>query len=182
MSMATEKRIRSSHEMIKFCHSSTTGIAAATSVTIMILLLLLHIASANPSDELQQPRFSVGRHLLQATKDCPLDVQHLNYTIIISRCKGPRYPANICCGAFKELACPYAPTLNDVTNNCATTLFSYINLYGKYPPGLFANICRDSKRGLECTDAQMSMSKPKSSCHTATISIFFLSIFYWMLL
>ncbi|XP_021758827.1 GPI-anchored protein LLG2-like isoform X2 [Chenopodium quinoa] len=163
MSMATEKRIRSSHEMIKFCHSSTTGIAAATSVTIMILLLLLHIASANPSD-------------------CPLDVQHLNYTIIISRCKGPRYPANICCGAFKELACPYAPTLNDVTNNCATTLFSYINLYGKYPPGLFANICRDSKRGLECTDAQMSMSKPKSSCHTATISIFFLSIFYWMLL
>ncbi|XP_021754244.1 GPI-anchored protein LLG1-like isoform X2 [Chenopodium quinoa] len=171
MSMATEKSIRSSRDMIKFFHSSTTGIAVA-SVTFMILLLLLPIASANPS----------GRHLLQATKDCPLDVQHWNYTIITSRCKGPKYPANICCGAFKELACPYTPTLNDVTNNCATTLFSYINLYGKYPPGLFANVCRDSKRGLECTDAQMSMSMSKSSCSTATISIFFLSIFYWMLL
>ncbi|KAI4307540.1 hypothetical protein L6164_030716 [Bauhinia variegata] len=26
----------------------------------------------------------------------------------------------------------------------------YINLYGKYPPGLFASECREGKEGLEC--------------------------------
>ncbi|KAL5207687.1 hypothetical protein ABZP36_032122 [Zizania latifolia] len=29
-------------------------------------------------------------------------------------------------------------------------MFSYINLYGKYPPGLFANQCRDDEKGLSC--------------------------------
>jgi hypothetical protein len=29
-------------------------------------------------------------------------------------------------------------------------MFSYINLYGKYPPGLFAHECREGKLGLSC--------------------------------
>lgn len=29
-------------------------------------------------------------------------------------------------------------------------MFSYINLSGKYPPGLFASECREGKLGLEC--------------------------------
>ncbi|KAH0436143.1 hypothetical protein IEQ34_026463 [Dendrobium chrysotoxum] len=41
--------------------------------------------------------------------------------------------------------------LNDLTNDCATTMFSYINLYGKYPPGLFAYECREGKEGLDCS-------------------------------
>lgn len=88
--------------------------------------------------------------------ECQLDVQSWNYSVITSKCKGPRYPANKCCDAFKELACPYSDDLNDVTNNCIITMFSYINRYGKYPIGLFANLCRDSRRGLECTQAQKS--------------------------
>ncbi|KNA15486.1 hypothetical protein SOVF_097890 [Spinacia oleracea] len=118
--------------------------------------------------------------------DCPVDFQHLNYTIITSRCKGPKYPANICCEAFNDLACPYGPTLNDITNNCATTMFSYINLYGKYPPGLFANICRDSKRGLECTAAQTSKSSHATASSstiaaaTPTIVLLLILILYCM--
>lgn len=37
-------------------------------------------------------------------------------------------------------------------NGCATTMFNYINLYGKYPPGLFANMCKEDKEGLNCKD------------------------------
>ncbi|KAF3501649.1 hypothetical protein F2Q69_00043814 [Brassica cretica] len=73
----------------------------------------------------------------------------MNYTIITSQCKGPKYPPKKCCSAFKEFACPYADQLNDLRNDCATTMFSYINLYGKYPPGLFANSCQE-KGGLKC--------------------------------
>uniref|UniRef100_M4CF58 GPI-anchored protein LLG1-like domain-containing protein n=2 Tax=Brassica campestris TaxID=3711 RepID=M4CF58_BRACM len=73
----------------------------------------------------------------------------MNYTIITSQCKGPKYPPKKCCSAFKEFACPYADQLNDFRNDCATTMFSYINLYGKYPPGLFANSCQE-KGGLKC--------------------------------
>lgn len=81
---------------------------------------------------------------------CPVNFEFLNYTIITSQCKGPRYPADPCCASFKELACPYTDVLNDLTNECASIMFSYINLYGNYPPGLFANECREGKLGLEC--------------------------------
>ncbi|KAH9620230.1 hypothetical protein KSS87_019013 [Heliosperma pusillum] len=81
---------------------------------------------------------------------CPINFENQNYTIITSRCKGPRYPALECCGAFTEFACQFSAAINDLGNQCAQTMFSYINLNGGYPPGLFANECKDSKRGLEC--------------------------------
>ncbi|KAI3456743.1 hypothetical protein Pfo_013406 [Paulownia fortunei] len=90
------------------------------------------------------------RRLLQAKKPCPVNFEFQNYTIITSKCKGPQYPPNLCCSALKEFACPYADDLNDLTNDCASTMFSYINLYGKYPPGLFASECREGHLGLEC--------------------------------
>nr|GMC75598.1 GPI-anchored protein LLG1 [Ipomoea batatas] len=93
---------------------------------------------------------STGRNLLQAKKACPINFEFQNYTVITSQCKGPQYPPKQCCGAFTEFACPYAEYLNDLTNDCASTMFSYINLYGKYPPGLFANECKGDKKGLEC--------------------------------
>lgn len=37
-------------------------------------------------------------------------------------------------------------------------MFSYINLYGKYPPGLFANECKEGNLGLECSDVNNSTS------------------------
>jgi len=32
----------------------------------------------------------------------------------------------------------------------ASTMSSYINLYEKYPPGLFVSECHEGKLGLEC--------------------------------
>lgn len=45
-----------------------------------------------------------------------------------------------------------------MTTNCAEVMFSYINLYGKYPPGLFANECKEGQLGLECSDVKNSTS------------------------
>ncbi|KAL3851075.1 hypothetical protein ACJIZ3_012957 [Penstemon smallii] len=90
------------------------------------------------------------RRLLQVKKPCPISFEFQNYNVITSRCRGPDYPANMCCSALKEFACPFADELNDLSNDCASSMFSYINLAGKYPPGLFSSECRDSKVGLEC--------------------------------
>ncbi|CAK7323889.1 unnamed protein product [Dovyalis caffra] len=107
-------------------------------------------ASTFISDGAFESHASTGRNLLQTKKACPVNFEFLNYTIITSQCKGPQYPPSSCCGAFKEFACPYTDVLNDLTNDCASIMFSYINLYGKYPPGLFANECREGKEGLAC--------------------------------
>lgn len=76
-----------------------------------------------------------------------------NYTILTSKCKGPKYPPSICCEALLEFCCGFVDELNDMTNNCAETMFSYINLYGQYPPGLFANQCKEGQEGLSCDKA-----------------------------
>ncbi|KAJ6752555.1 hypothetical protein OIU85_002920 [Salix viminalis] len=107
-------------------------------------------ASTFISDGVFESHASLGRNLLQTKKACPVNFEFLNYTIITSQCKGPLYLPGRCCGAFKDFACPYADVLNDLTNDCASIMFSYINLYGKYPPGLFANECKDGKLGLAC--------------------------------
>ncbi|GJM86676.1 hypothetical protein PR202_ga02560 [Eleusine coracana subsp. coracana] len=83
---------------------------------------------------------------------CPVNFEFQNYTIITSKCKGPKFPADKCCSAFLEFACPFRDYINDESNDCASTMFSYINLYGKYPPGLFANECKGDKNGLPCSD------------------------------
>ncbi|GJN33658.1 hypothetical protein PR202_gb22279 [Eleusine coracana subsp. coracana] len=93
-----------------------------------------------------------GRSLLQAKKDCPVSFEGANYTLVTSRCKGPLYQPSLCCGALKDFACPYATYINDPSTNCAATMFSYINLYGKYPPGLFANTCHEGDKGLHCPE------------------------------
>lgn len=98
---------------------------------------------------------------------CDIDFENQNYTIITSQCKGPNYQAKACCGAFKELACPFSDKLNDMKNDCATTLFSYINLYGKYPPGLFANMCHDDKEGLNCEEVMQAKQKQQKSSSAA---------------
>ncbi|KAL4364036.1 hypothetical protein GQ457_04G005560 [Hibiscus cannabinus] len=103
---------------------------------------------------------TIGRILLQATKECDEDFQHKNYTILTSSCKGPRYPRDGCCNALSEFACPFVEKVNDERTNCASTMFSYINLYGKYPPGLFANLCTKDKEGLVCPDEPKSSGAP----------------------
>ncbi|XP_059666599.1 GPI-anchored protein LLG1-like [Cornus florida] len=135
-------------EWIDRCCSNSSS----SSVLVFLFLFLFSAASASTyiSDDIFGSHSSTGRNLLQAKKACPVNFEFLNYTIITSQCKGPQYPPKLCCGALKEFACPYVDELNDLTNDCASTMFSYINLYGKYPPGLFASECREGKLGLEC--------------------------------
>ncbi|XP_022936220.1 GPI-anchored protein LLG1-like [Cucurbita moschata] len=82
---------------------------------------------------------------------CPVEFEFMNYSIITSKCKGPEYPANLCCSALEEFGCPYANYINDLTNNCASIMFTYIHLYGNYPSGLFASLCVKESSGLQCS-------------------------------
>ncbi|XP_072978247.1 GPI-anchored protein LLG1 [Typha angustifolia] len=127
------------------------GSNRGVSLGAVLFMVLVGLAACSfISDDVFQLHGSTGRSLLQAKKSCPVNFEFKNYTIITSKCKGPQYPATLCCSAFKEFACPYSTELNDATNDCASTMFSYINLYGKYPPGLFASECRESQKGLAC--------------------------------
>ncbi|XWS57469.1 hypothetical protein CRYUN_Cryun09bG0176500 [Craigia yunnanensis] len=120
-----------------------------------LAILFLSVAfsaslSTSISDGVLSSLGSTSRNLLQMKKACPIAFEFLNYTIITSQCKAPQYPADRCCAAFKKFACPFAKQINDQTTDCASTMFSYINLYGKYPPGLFASKCQEGKGGLKC--------------------------------
>ncbi|KAK8483667.1 hypothetical protein V6N13_141296 [Hibiscus sabdariffa] len=125
----------------------------------VFFFLLGFSACTSISDGVFSSFTSTGRNLLQAKKACPVNFEFLNYTIITSRCKGPKFPPDSCCSAFKDFACPYAEQINDLTTDCASTMFSYINLYGRYPPGLFASECREGKLGLACPALPPSASE-----------------------
>ncbi|CAN6994301.1 unnamed protein product [Brassica oleracea var. botrytis] len=105
-----------------------------------------------PYGVLESQDLVIGRNLLQAKKKCSLNLEFMNYTVITSQCKGPKFPVKECCSSFLEFACPYAEQLNDLSTDCASTMFSYINIYGKYPAGLFSSQCKGDKEGLECPD------------------------------
>ncbi|XP_042041605.1 GPI-anchored protein LLG1-like [Salvia splendens] len=122
-----------------------------------------------------------GRTLLQIKKPCPVNIENLNYTIITSQCKGPNYPPEPCCSSLTELACPIAKDLNDQTNDCDDQLFSYITTIGKYPPGLFSSVCKDSERGLECRSPTPTLT-PTTIANAATPIRTFPPIFIALLL
>ncbi|GMJ11605.1 hypothetical protein HRI_004829700 [Hibiscus trionum] len=132
----------------------------------VFFFLLGFSACTSISDGVFSSFTATGRNLLQTKKACPVNFEFLNYTIITSRCKGPKFPPQSCCSAFKDFACPHAEQINDLTTDCASTMFSYINLYGKYPPGLFASECREGKLGLACpasenaSGSQLLISSP----------------------
>lgn len=50
-----------------------------------------------------------------------------------------------------------------MTTDCASVMFSYINIYGKYPPGLFANQCKEGKEGLDCSQVKPANSSDPSN-------------------
>lgn len=97
-----------------------------------------------------------------------MNFENQNYTIVTSKCKGPNYPPKICCDAFKEFACPFAEAISDLKTDCSSTMFSYINIYGKYPPGLFSSQCREGKEGLDCTSIAVEPPKPNTASTTTT--------------
>lgn len=146
-------------------------------LSIFLLFILMGLSSATfISDGIFESHAFTGRNLLQAKKACPVNFEFLNYTIITSKCKGPQFPPDKCCSAFKEFACPYADQINDLTTDCATTMFSYINLYGKYPPGLFASECQEGKRGLECPASaptqSANASRSQITCNSSPLLMF----------
>ncbi|KAG7534416.1 hypothetical protein ISN45_Aa08g019750 [Arabidopsis thaliana x Arabidopsis arenosa] len=142
----------------------------------LFFFLLLSILSSFSSSSFisdgvfESQTLGLGRNLLQTKKTCPVNFEFMNYTVITSKCKGPKYPPKECCGAFKDFACPYTDQLNDLSSDCATTMFSYINLYGKYPPGLFANQCKEGKEGLECPAGSQLPAQSTSDVNAATTS------------
>ncbi|GLT79516.1 hypothetical protein SLA2020_510010 [Shorea laevis] len=127
-------------------------------------------SASSISDAVLKSYISSGksRTLLQARKACPINFEFLNYTIITSKCKGPTYPASSCCAALKEFACPYTAEINDLSNNCASTMFSYISQNGPYPPGLFASECQGDKQGLPCP-AESPSAKSAPTNHAGGI-------------
>ncbi|XP_010913272.1 GPI-anchored protein LLG1 [Elaeis guineensis] len=137
----------------------------------------LAAASTFVSDDVFQYHGSTGRRLLQAKKSCPVSFEFLNYTIITSKCKGPQYSAKLCCSALTEFACPYADELNDVSNDCASIMFSYINLYGKYPPGLFAGECKGGKQGLACPPSSSKSQDDNANAGRVNRSLTFPVVF-----
>ncbi|GLT56690.1 hypothetical protein SLA2020_297160 [Shorea laevis] len=151
---------------------------------LFFLFLLAGFASSSThiSNDVFESHEITGRHLLQVQKACTVDFEHQNYTIITSKCKGPQYHANLCCEALKEFACPSSEDINDLSTNCAATMFSYINLYGKYPPGLFASLCREGQNGLECKDenadpADAAATKSSLLMLTSAFLVLFLQYF-----
>ncbi|EOA14111.1 hypothetical protein CARUB_v10027253mg [Capsella rubella] len=150
--------------------------------SLLLLSLFSSFSSSSViSDGVFEPQsLGTGRNLLQSKKTCPVNFEFMDYKIITDKCKGPKFPPKECCAAFKQFSCPYADELNDLSNDCATTMFSYINLYGKYPPGLFANQCKEGKEGLECpatspgSSADANAATTASSCLSLTLSAAFL--------
>ncbi|KAM7269448.1 hypothetical protein ACFE04_024945 [Oxalis oulophora] len=140
-----------------------------SAISLFLFMCLPNFSSSTTfiSDEIFGSQTSTGRVLLQAKKSCSVNFEFQNYTIVTSTCKGPSYPADKCCAAFKEFACPFVDDINDLTTDCSSTMFSYINLYGKYPPGLFSSECKEGKEGLACSDTSSSDS---SSGHSFNYS------------
>lgn len=109
-----------------------------------------------------------GRGLLQqylVKNDCPINFEKENYSPLTSQCKGPQYNAALCCNAFKVVACRYTNEINDESNGCATGMFISINESGKYPTGLFENICKEAEEGLKCDNVKSPVA-PRQNVHS----------------
>ncbi|KAG4967724.1 hypothetical protein JHK82_033432 [Glycine max] len=144
--------------------------------SILYFFLLATLVSSAPflSDDIFGAEASTGRALLQAKKACGVDFENQNYTVLTSQCKGPQYPPKVCCEAFKQFACPFANEINDMTTDCSSVMFSYINIYGKYPPGLFANECKEGNQGLDCSQVKpANTSTSSNTIHVAAPPHFF---------
>ncbi|KAL7142131.1 hypothetical protein ABFS83_08G102800 [Erythranthe nasuta] len=123
---------------------------------LFLFFLVVGFASSSYiSNEVIEPHGSLGRSLLQQKSSCSVDFENMNYTVITSQCKGPNYSPERCCPPLKQLLCPVKDQVNDLKSNCADTFFSYVNLYGKYPPGLFSALCKEGEEGLDCDDVPL---------------------------
>ncbi|XP_024013734.1 LOW QUALITY PROTEIN: GPI-anchored protein LORELEI [Eutrema salsugineum] len=138
---------------------------------LLMTSLVTLSSSSSISDSVLESQTSVTeRSVLHTKKKCEVNFEYMNYTAMTKRCKGPAFPAKECCLAFKEFACPYANQINDMNSDCAKTMFSYMNIYGNYPTGLFANEakCKETKDGLVCPPPPLSSLSLNASTADST--------------
>ncbi|KAF3542663.1 hypothetical protein DY000_02001270 [Brassica cretica] len=138
-------------------------------VTTIDRYLKYHVQEFEKALQQKLPACSIAAKRRVTTTTTILDADGL--------CKGPKFPVKECCSAFLDFACPYTEQLNDLSNDCATTMFSYINLYGKYPPGLFANQCKGGKEGLECPAMSPASAADVNAAINTASSPLWLTIF-----
>lgn len=167
-------------------HSSTRkcDFLALCYLMLICLTFLSPPASAEflSGEALHQPNVG-ARSLLQNLASCPVSFEFQNYTIITSQCKGPNYTRELCCTAFTEFACPFAQNINNLSTDCSQTMFSYINLYGKYPPGLFSNLCQGDQHGLLCEAEVPSPSSSENANAAGSRRVLkSFSVFIWLVL
>ncbi|WVZ86275.1 hypothetical protein U9M48_033082 [Paspalum notatum var. saurae] len=94
---------------------------------------------------------SSSRKLIAArVQVCPVRFDQMDMSAVVSSCRG-RPSAVRCCGALKDVACPYSDLINDNENNgCASEMFYQIIVRGRLQPGLFSHLCREGPLGLQC--------------------------------
>lgn len=80
-----------------------------------------------------------------------MDFMHKNYINMTRNCKKP-YQAEVCCHELQKIACPHMTDVNDMTTDCALSMFASIDYHGNYPLGLFFKMCNERKNGMECED------------------------------
>lgn len=96
--------------------------------------------------------------------ECPENFGLQNYSSITSVCKAPEYNKTLCCSSFTMFTCRFLTYFNDPSTNCASTLFTYLNLAGNYPPGLFANLCtQGDQQGIPCPITPAPTPNPSSA-------------------
>ncbi|KAI8551675.1 hypothetical protein RHMOL_Rhmol06G0204600 [Rhododendron molle] len=149
---------------------------------VILFALLTGLASSTfiPGDVFQSHGYT-ARALLQAKTACTVDFEHQNYTIITSQCKGPNFQAGPCCTALKEFACPYSVEISNEKSDCASTMFSYINAMGNYPPALFSSLCVEGKQGLDCgnfTSTKTSVNNGATPMPMMLTASFFMLLFH----
>lgn len=98
--------------------------------------------------------------------ECPINFEIQNYTIITSQCK-PKYKSEDCCPAFEQFACPFREDLNDLRNDCATTMFNYIYL-NKIPRGLLNSLCGQVNDGVTCPASPPLQSETAAAADAST--------------
>ncbi|CAK9199363.1 unnamed protein product [Sphagnum troendelagicum] len=127
---------------------------------IIILAALADLGVAAPA-----AKGDIGvRKLLQAVHQCPENFGLQNYSSITSVCKAPDYDKTLCCSSFTMFTCRFLTYFNDPSTNCASTLFTYLNLAGNYPPGLFANLCtQGDQQGIPCPITPAPSPNPSSA-------------------
>ncbi|XP_011100611.1 GPI-anchored protein LLG2-like [Sesamum indicum] len=118
-------------------------------LVFLSFLMLGFVSSHHLSNEGLELHGSSSGRSLQQDQTCP-EVENMNYTVLTSQCKGPNYTQERCCEPMKQLLCPIAAKFNDLSSPCGRIFFCNVDYLGNYPPRLFAGLCKEGKKGLDC--------------------------------